>query len=167
MRVRPYMNKDFDSIAHWIADERSHALWCANLMPYPLDRESFNTFLLDEERLDNCPFVAVTDEGRVVGFFCLYIDMQRNEGLLKFVIVDNTARNKGFGSEMLKLAVKYALNVANLKAVHLNVFVQNPGARKCYRKAGFEEMDITPNVFTYDGEAWSRCNMIIRRNDAS
>ncbi len=167
MRVRPYMNKDFYSIAHWIADERAHALWCANLMPYPLDRESFNAFLLNEERLDNCPFVAVTDEGNVVGFFCLYIDMKQNEGLLKFVIVDNTARNMGYGSEMLRLAVKYALNVANLGAVHLNVFVQNPGARKCYRKAGFEEMNTTPNVFTYNGEAWSRCNMIIRRNDAS
>ena len=33
MRIRPYQNKDFNIISQWIIDERSHALWCANLMP--------------------------------------------------------------------------------------------------------------------------------------
>ncbi len=32
MRIRPYLDKDFDMLAQWITDERSHALWCANQM---------------------------------------------------------------------------------------------------------------------------------------
>ena len=45
MRIRPYQNKDFDIISQWITDERSHALWCANLMPYPLEKNSFDALL--------------------------------------------------------------------------------------------------------------------------
>lgn len=45
MRIRPYQNKDFDIISQWITDERSHALWCANLMTYPLEKNSFDDLL--------------------------------------------------------------------------------------------------------------------------
>lgn len=165
MRIRPYMDKDFASIAKWIADERAHALWCANLMPYPLDKQSFNAFLKAEEEFDNCPFVAVDDAGLVVGFFCFYLDNAQNESLLKFVIVNNTQRNKGYGSGMLRLAVKYAFEIANVDKVHLNVFPENHSARKCYGKAGFKETGMTPNVFTYNGETWGRCSMIINKED--
>lgn len=45
MRIRHYQNKDFDIISQWITDERSHALWCANLMTYPLEKNSFDALL--------------------------------------------------------------------------------------------------------------------------
>lgn len=71
MRIRPYQNKDFDIISQWITDERSHALWCANLMPYPLEKNSFDALLQEaEERFGDSPFVATTNDGQVVGFFC-------------------------------------------------------------------------------------------------
>ena len=39
---------------------------------------------------------------------------------------------------MLKLAVKYAFEIARADAVQLNVFAENPGAKKCYEKVGFQ-----------------------------
>ena len=45
MRLRPYQNKDFDTISQWITDAHSHAFWCANLIPYPLEKKSFDDFL--------------------------------------------------------------------------------------------------------------------------
>lgn len=46
MRMRPYIkSKDFEHIAHWIDDERSHALWCANNFPYPVTKDAFHSFL--------------------------------------------------------------------------------------------------------------------------
>jgi len=47
MRIRPYLNKDFDIISQWITNERSHALWCANLIPYPLEKKGFDDFIND------------------------------------------------------------------------------------------------------------------------
>ena len=40
---------------------------------------------------------------------------------------------------MLRLGVKYAFEIANADAVSLNVFQENPGAKKCYEKVGFKE----------------------------
>ena len=164
MRIRPYQNKDFDIISQWITDERSHALWCANLMPYPLEKNSFDALLQEaEERFGDSPFVATTNDGQVVGFFCFSVKLHTNEGMLKFVAIDNTMRNKGYGCEMLKLAIKYAFEIAKADAVHLNVFPENPGAKKCYEKVGFKERTLTENAFSFKDESWGRCNMITTR----
>lgn len=40
MRLRPYIHsKDYDYIHSWVTDERTNALWCANLVPYPMTAE--------------------------------------------------------------------------------------------------------------------------------
>ena len=164
MRIRPYQNKDFDIISQWITDERSHALWCANLMLYPLEKNSFDALLQEaEERFGDSPFVATTNDEQVVGFFCFSVNLHTNEGMLKFVVIDNTMRNKGYGCEMLKLAIKYAFEIAKADAVHLNVFPENPGAKKCYEKVGFKERTLTENAFRFKDESWGRCNMITTR----
>lgn len=64
---------------------------------------------------------------------------------------------------MLKLAVRYAFEIANADAVQLNVLPENPGAKKCYLKVGFRERALTENAFSYKDEFWGRCNMIITR----
>ena len=59
MRIRPYQNKDFNTILQWITEERSHALWCANLIPYPLEKKGFDALLQEaEERFGDSPFIA-------------------------------------------------------------------------------------------------------------
>ena len=166
MRIRPYQNKDFEVISKWITEERAHALWCANLIPYPLEKNSFDELLAEaEERFGDSPFVATTEEGKVVGFFCFSVNLSTNEGMLKFVVIDASERNKGYGCEMLKLVVKYAFEIAKADAVQLNVFPENPGAKKCYEKVGFQERTMTEGAFRYKEEAWGRCNMVILRED--
>lgn len=166
MRLRPYQKKDFEVISKWITQERAHALWCANLIPYPLEKEGFYKLLAEaEERFGDSPFVATTEEGKVVGFFCFSVNLSTNEGMLKFVVIDASERNKGYGCEMLKLAVKYAFEIAKADAVQLNVFAENPGARKCYEKVGFKKRAFTEGAFLYKEEAWGRCNMVIFRED--
>lgn len=133
-------------------------------MPYPLEKNSFDALLQEaEERFGDSPFVATTNDGQVVGFFCFSVNLHTNEGMLKFVVIDNTMRNKGYGCEMLKLAIKYAFEIAKADAVHLNVFPENPGAKKCYEKVGFKERTLTENAFSFKDESWGRCNMITTR----
>ncbi len=162
MRIRPYLDKDFDIISKWITDERSHALWCANRIPYPLAKESFDKFLIE---IGNCyrdnAFVATTDSGDAIGFFCFSVNLDTDEGMLKFVVIDNSMRNKGYGCEMIRLAVKYAFEIEKAKAVQLNVFPENIGAKKCYEKVGFQERSLVERAFVFQDEAWGRCNMVI------
>ena len=165
MRLRPFIPEtDFPVIQNWIADERAHALWCANRFAFPLDKENFNAVLGDHaRRLGEMPLTAADENGIPVGFLCYSVNPQTNEGMLKFVVVDPEQRGKGIAREMLRLTLKFAFEITGANAVHLNVFPENPAAKKCYVHVGFTERENVPNAFKFNGESWGRCNMIIHR----
>ena len=159
MRIRPYIEaRDYTYLAQWIDDERTHALWCANLLPYPVARENLRNFL-EKCAMDwtDSAYVATEDNGEPTGFFCYSINTGDNTGFLKLIIVD--IRKRGIGKEMLQLALEYAFCITGVDAVSLNVFRENLPARSCYEKAGFAEQSVEENVFPYRDELWSRCRM--------
>ena len=165
MRIRPYIpGKDYECISKWIDDERTHAFWCANLLPYPIIPQSFHDLLAKNaiEWTDSA-YIAAENNGQAAGFFCYSVNTADNIGFLKFVIVDKTKRGKGYGTEMLHLALQYAFQITGAEAVQLNVFNENTAAKQCYEKTGFVERKIDKNVFSYKDELWSRCNMIISK----
>lgn len=165
MRLRPYIaSKDFEIIKTWISDERSQALWCANWFQFPLEKENFETVLKDvAERFGDTPFVATSEDGILIGFFSYSLNLDINEGMLKYVIINPEYRGKGFGQEMIRLVVKYAFEITNAQSVQLNVFPENARAKKCYEAVGFQERKIDLNSFSFKEESWGRCNMVIRR----
>ena len=166
MQIRLFnLDEDFDVIKTWITDERTHMMWCANLITYPLEKEKLRSFLSEiAGKFGDSPFVAVNDEGRVVGFYCYSLNHETHEGMLKFVMVDASVRGKGIGKEMIKLAVRSAFTDPEALAVQLNVFSENARAKRCYEGTGFTERQNTPNAFKYKDESWGRCNMIIKRS---
>lgn len=163
MKIRRYIeSKDFKYIKTWIHNEREHVLWCANCFPYPVNMESFRVFLekAAEEWGANA-FVAVDNSGNVVGFFCYSINLENAEGFLSLIIVDSSLRGKGYGKQVLRLALRYAFEMTGAKIVQLNVFEENIIAKCCYEQVGFLNRGNAKNAFTYYDEAWNRCNMVI------
>ena len=165
MRIRPYIEgKDYKYIEKWIDNEKTHALWCANLMPFPMTRRNLHD-LLEKSAIEwtGSAYVATEDNGEIIGFFCYSINVDSNTGFLNFIIVDKEKRGKGYGQKMLRLALRYAFDITGVELVQLNVFDENVSAKNCYRKVGFIEDDIARNVFAYKSELWSRCHMIITK----
>lgn len=105
-------------------------------------------------------YVATENNGQAVGFFCYSVNPADNVGFFKFVVVDKKKRGKGYGKEMLNLALRYAFLITGAEAVQLNVFNENTLAKQCYEKVGFAQRNIDKDVFPYKDELWSRCNMI-------
>ena len=167
MKLRAFdPDKDFDRIRNWITDERAHAMWCANRFQYPLDKGNFLAVLSEmAQRTGDTPFVAETDDGSAAGFLCYSLDRNSGEGKLKFVIVDPKLRGKGFGTEMIRSAVRHAFDNTHADAVQLSVFPENIRAKRCYEKAGFKERRTEPHAFRFQTEYWGRCNMIIRNEE--
>ena len=165
MRIRPFLHsQDYDTVASWITDERTHALWCANRMPWPLTEDAFGRFMEEEaEKYRNTAFVATADDGRLMGFFCYSLNLDANEGMLKFVILAPEARGKGYGREMVRLAVRYAFEITRADSVQLNVFSCNEAAKKCYERTGFAVRHTTGGAFVFRDESWGRCNMAIKK----
>ena len=166
MRLRPYIGtRDFDEIKNWITEERMYAMWCANLIPFPLEKDNFDKIMNEgAQRFGDSPYVATSEEGQLIGFFCYSVNLDTNEGMFKFVMTNPDYRGKGYGKKMLQLALKYAFEITNAEAVHLNVFSENTSARKCYESVGFVDRRNDKDAFTYKDESWSRCNMIIKRS---
>ena len=165
MRLRPViLCCDFDEIKNWISDERTYAMWCANFIKYPMEKENFNNVMLEEAvKFGASPYVAITDDGKVVGFFCYSVNLSTNEGMLKFVMVNPLQRGKGLGKAMLQLATEYAFNITKVDAVQLNVFPENIRAQKCYESVGFVERKTDVNAFSFKDESWGICNMVIKK----
>lgn len=165
MRIRPYIpNKDYKCVSKWIDSERTHAFWCANRLPYPITQPSFHDFL-EKNAVDwtVSAYIATENNGQPIGFFCYSVNTTDNIGFLKFVIVDKTKRGKGYGKEMLNLALQYAFQITGANTVQLNVFIENILAKQCYEKVGFVEKNMDKDVFSYKDELWSRCNMVVSK----
>ena len=82
-------------------------------------------------------------------FLRMGINPALNSGFLGFVVVDAGERGKGYGKEMLRLAVKYAFEIASVQSLALNVFDCNKAAMGLYRNIGFEETALTPECFVF------------------
>lgn len=175
MHLRIYNEQtDFTYIAGWIQDERTHALWCANLLSYPLSKDEFHNYLKEQglkfysqSRSDPYPkekehdgaYVYVDEHDCPIGFFVFTVNEHDKSGFLRFIMVDNTARGQGYGSQMLRQLLQFAYENTGVAAVRLNVFDVNAAAMKCYRKLGFTVMDNAPTDFPYQNETWKRCMM--------
>lgn len=165
MRLRPYIpSKDYEHVQNWVTDERLHALWCANLIPYPMTSKKLQDVLeKDAQDWDGCAYVATENDGRVVGFFVLAVNVSNNSGFLKYVIVDDKLRGKGYGTQMIKLMLKYAFDIMGVSSVQLIVFDTNDRAKKCYTNVGFIEVNVVEGAFAYKDESWGRCRMVITK----
>ena len=165
MKLRPFeLDADFDIIKDWATDERTHAMWNANRIAYPLDKTNLQQVLSEmQDKFGDKAFVAVTDQDEVEGFFCYSLNNESKEGMLKFIVVAPECRGKGIAEEMLKLALVNAFDNPDTTAVQLNVFSENVRAKKFYEKIGFKERSIAENAFAYKDETLDRCNMVIKR----
>ena len=163
MRIRPYIpDKDYEYVSKWIDNERTLDFWCAHLLPYPLTPNSFHELLRKNamDRTDSA-YVATENNGQPIGFFCYSVNPTDNIGFFKFIIIDKAKRGKGYGKEMLNLALQYAFQITGVSAVQLNVFSENTVAKQCYESIGFVERKIEKDVFSHKDELWNRYNMII------
>ena len=153
MRLRPYRKSDAKAVRNWIEDERTHALWCGNLLPFPFTEKDFNQYLEEtEERRGNSSFTAVMDDGTPAGFLRMGINPALNSGFLGFVVVDAGERGKGYGKEMLRLAVKYAFETLPVIRIYAGVFEYNIPSMKVLEKAGFKKEAILRKAVIKNGK---------------
>lgn len=84
---------------------------------------------------------------------------QDKSGFVRFIMVDNTSRGKGYGTGMLKELQRFSYDKTGVTSIRLNVFDVNIAARKCYEKAGFHVISDALDAFPYRDEMWGRYMM--------
>ena len=144
LRLRPYKECDSHVIANWIKNKDVFTMWGGELFgDFPISAEiidkKYRVKNGDCAEPDNFyPWVAIDDENRVVGHFIMRY-LNGNNKILRFgwVIVDDSKRAKGYGSEMLIVGLKYAFEIFDVDVVTIGVFENNDIAHNCYKRVGF------------------------------
>lgn len=100
MEIRLFdLNSDYDVIRNWITDERTHMLWCAGRIPFPMSKAAFQEFLDGlSSQTGDVPYIATDDDGKPAGFYTYSFNENTKEGMLKFVVVDPEKRGKGIAA---------------------------------------------------------------------
>ena len=164
MTLRQFTIDDAPIILSWIKDKTTFRKWSADRYPvYPLKAEN----MVAQYAADNVfPFTAINNDGKVVGHIMLrYPDPSKAIIRFGFVIVDDQLRGKGYGKQMLQLAIQKATHEFGAKKITLGVFDNNPSAFHCYESVGFKV--IGTDSYSIDGEDWTEKVMVINCNSGT
>ena len=164
MRLRPYKPSDADKLLSWWTEvpEEIFVMWSNGKFEYPLTMEQledyFQTWCVDEE--NGWLMTALDEAGNPVGHFIMRLaDYEAESIRFGFIIVDPNARGKGYGKEMIRLALKYAFEVLGMKRATLGVFENNPSAKACYESVGFTAKEYVADYLVYKGTAHAAYEM--------
>ena len=166
LRLRPYKACDAAAIVSWIGDEIAFRKWCADRFPsYPITAEDLNRHY--DSLADSDSFYEMTafDETGAGGHLILrFTDEAKTVLRCGFVIVDSRKRGRGYGREMLQLAIRYAFEILKAERITLGVFENNEPAYRCYLAAGFRDVETArPETFRIGNEDWACREMAIDR----
>ena len=134
MTLRPFSINDAETILSWCKDKYAFRLWSADrYKDYPAQSDD----MMKQYEGDNMfPLTAVVGEA-LVGHILLRIPSEDKSVIrFGFVIVDDSKRGKGYGKQMLRLAIDYAQQELGAQKITLGVFCDNLSALKCYHSVG-------------------------------
>lgn len=155
LRLRPYKACDAETIVSWIKDERTFRKWSADRYEhYPITADDMNAQYDANAFSDGFFEMTAFDETGVVGHMIMrFTDTEQKTLRFGFVIVDDTIRGKGYGKQMLKLAIKYAFEILMVEKITIGVFENNEPAYHCYMSVGFRDTGRTES-YPVMGEEW-------------
>jgi RimJ/RimL family protein N-acetyltransferase len=137
--IGPLMPEDTGQLFLWLNDVDAARL---DLAYRPTDWLSFKTWLDELGRSSTQIVFAIRKlcEPQIIGFVVFKNVHPVHRAAEIGVRIGNEAdRGKGYGTEALALALRYAWNHINLHRVSLTVFAHNTRAIASYRACGFRE----------------------------
>lgn len=155
MRLRPFSPGDAETILSWSKDKRAFRLWSADrYKDFPAKPEEM---MRQYDGQDMHPLTAVADD-EITGHILLrHPSEDKRVVRFGFVIVDDSKRGKGYGRQMLRLAIDYARQQLGAERITLGVFCDNIAAVECYKSAGFRV--VGTDSYVIDGEEWNGLEM--------
>ena len=121
----------------------------------------------NQEKDDEFSFAIRTlADDRMIGEVGLgYVRGSRAEAFMGIGIGKREDWNKGYGTDTVRLILRYAFLELNVHRVSLSVFEYNPRAKRAYEKAGFVEEGRARGMILREGRRWDEIFMGVLRPD--
>lgn len=105
-------------------------------------------------------------EDRLIGELMIEnLQSMHREGWISIGLGEREYWGRGFGTEAMRLALRYAFQELNLHKVALNVFDYNERAVRSYEKAGFRHEGRVKEAVLREGQRWDLLYMGILRQE--
>ena len=116
-----------------------------------LNAENRSEFFFSIRKLEGDP---------ALGFVVLHsIQWNHGEAWVSIGIGERDGRGKGYGSDAMRVVLRYAFRELNLYRVSLGVFGYNRRAIHCYEKVGFIHEGLRRLTMNRAGQRWDICQM--------
>jgi RimJ/RimL family protein N-acetyltransferase len=146
---------DAEAMAKWSRDSEYLRLLDSEAVQPALAKQFKTEIEQRASRVSSYPFTirALADD-RPVGFIGLSVNWPHGEAYVGIGIGDRQDWGKGYGTDAMRVLLRYAFTELNLHRVSLGVLEYNPRALRSYEKAGFVLEGRTRQDVLRDGRHW-------------
>jgi len=107
-------------------------------------------------------FIVRMEDNELIGTIGLHeINNISRTATLGIFIGDKSGRNKGYGTEAIRLILDYGFNYLNLNNIKLDVMDFNARAIASYKKCGFKEYGRRRKCYFLNGKYYDKIEMDI------
>jgi RimJ/RimL family protein N-acetyltransferase len=156
---------DADIIAHWSRDSQFWRL--AHTDPALPESAKAVTRDIEVQPIDRLSFsIRTLADDRLIGLIDLYtVYWSHREAFMGIHIGERDYWGKGYGTDALRVLLRYAFDELNLQRVSLSVLEGNERAVRSYEKCGFRYEGRERQVWAYDGRRWDEVYMGLLRSE--
>ena len=157
------------AIARWSRDSEFRRLIDSGVaqLPSAVGVQKWLEKELEEQSVNQYWFsIRKLDDDKLLGDIDLYVvDWSGRDAFVGLGIGEREFWGKGYGTDVMKVILRYAFTEVNLKRVTLNVFEFNPRAIRSYEKVGFRHEGRMRQVLNKEGRRWDMPFMGILREE--
>lgn len=154
VRLTSLYPSDAQAMARWYEDGEFARLFDAS-PAFPKSESSLNRWMDNIERDRDTYSLAIrmlySDD--LIGYVQIDgIQWTHGTGWLAIGIGNASHRSKGYGTEALRLTLRFAFHELNLHRLQLSVFSYNQSAQRLYEKLGFKREGVFRECLMRDGQ---------------
>ncbi len=155
IKLRAYKESDIERAVEFINDEEVKKFLDSNI-PFPITKWEEEEWV--KSRKSNSEYTydfAIEDleTGKYIGGCSINeCNLKSRNCTIGIMIGDKEYWGKGYGSDSLKVLIKFIFEEVNMNKIKLNVFSFNSRAIACYKKVGFVEEGILKKELYRNGK---------------
>ena len=158
--LSPRNTADYEIFAEWLNDPQvaDYIGRSGKTTTNESEKEYLESSCNDEASF---AIIDINDDKMVGTVSIEQIDHLNRCGTLGVFIGDKDYRDKGYGTEAIRLILEYGFRYLNLKNINLDLVAVNPRAYRCYQKCGFKEYGRRRGCCFINGKYYDKISMDI------
>ncbi|WP_315120606.1 GNAT family protein [uncultured Clostridium sp.] len=167
VRLREYRKEDIKAAQNYVNDPEVKRLLNPGI-PYPItleDEEKWVESLSSTKDEYSFAIETLEDSKYIGGCGINSIDWKNSVAVIGIFIGDKDYWGKGYGTDAIRILVKFIFEQMNLNKIKLNVFSFNERAMKSYKKCGFKVEGVLRQELYRDGKYYDDILMGVLRED--